>query len=84
MPNHDGALGVQTDNLTGLYIPGRLWKRSFPRRGLRTHFMLVRAVPSAQQAFREQDSEGTVWIVSVSMMAVDFPLSWFKTACPSP
>jgi tetratricopeptide (TPR) repeat protein len=66
--NHNGALGVQTDNLTGSH-PWTAEEADFET-GPETHFVLVELSRAPSRLF-ENKLEGTVWIASVSMIPLE-------------
>jgi hypothetical protein len=66
--NHNGALSVQTDNLSGSH-PWTAEEADFET-GPETHFVLVELFRAPSRLF-ENKLEGTVWIASVSMIELE-------------
>jgi len=65
-PNHNGALNVLTDNLTGSHVWTSVDADLIT--GPATHFLLVRLFREPSRLF-ENKLEGTVWIADISLIA---------------
>ena len=68
-PNHDAAVNVLSDNLTGTH-PWTAAEMDVTA-GPNTHFLLVRLLRVGSRLF-DNKLRGTVWIADVSLVPAEF------------